>query len=192
MIAYLEPPARAIEVARAAASRSPCVKSKRGAVLFWSDSRDVIVREITAAFNGPPLPWRCDQSEDCRAQCGATCMHAESRCLATALRTGIHRMPELVTPFRDQMLCHASNYDMLHVKVVGGKVVAGGPPSCLECSKQILEAGIRAMWLYEAVHVDASTMELVGGVWRYYSAQEFHAETLRNKGLRSAAERWAR
>lgn len=39
----------------------------------------------------------------------------------------------------------------VHVKVVGGALVAGGPPSCELCSKEILDAGyVDLVWLYEA------------------------------------------
>lgn len=179
------PPARAIEVARAAAASSPCAKSKRGAVLFWSevDQLSGMVKEITAAHNGPPASWRCDGSAECRDQCGRTCMHAESRSISIALKVGIHMMP--VHAFTDQMLCHANNYDMLHVKVVDGQVVPGGPPSCIECSKQILEFGLRGMWLYELPSHNLTGHDLrdVVGTWRRYTAREFHYETLCNNRL---------
>lgn len=68
---------------------------------------------------------------------------------------------------------------MLHTKVVfeGGQWVSvpGGPPSCPDCSKLILEAGIDGMWLVE--ERDGNTVLV------RYTAAEFHDQTLRNCGL---------
>jgi deoxycytidylate deaminase len=182
------PPTRAIEVAREAALRSPCAKSKRGAVLFWNGDQFAVpmVLEVTAAFNGPPEPWLCDGSPDCRQHCGRLCMHAEARCLSAAARIGLHRLA-VANGFTDEMLANADNYDMLHVKVVdAGVVVPGGPPSCEQCSKAMLEFGIGGMWLYEQYAGDKANPI---GEWRRYTVEQFHAESLLNNGLVSAAER---
>lgn len=55
---------------------------------------------------------------------------------------------------------------MLHIKTVDGAAVPSAGPSCLECSKLILEAGVAEMWLF-----------LETG-WTRYSAREFHTATL--------------
>jgi hypothetical protein len=55
---------------------------------------------------------------------------------------------------------------MLHVKVVKGIATISGPPSCWQCSRLILEAGIAGMWL---LHSE--------GLHRY-TAEEFHRLTL--------------
>lgn len=68
---------------------------------------------------------------------------------------------------------------MLHTKValVDGLWVSvpGGPPSCSDCSKLILEAGIDGMWLMEKREGEARPVR--------YTASEFHEQTLRNCGL---------
>jgi hypothetical protein len=60
---------------------------------------------------------------------------------------------------------------MLHVKVVDQEAVPSGPPSCIDCSKAILEAGIKVMWL---LHEDG----LKG-----YPALDFHNLSLAYHGL---------
>lgn len=117
-------PERALERAVQIGARSPCVKSKRGVVVFRSDSRYL----AGEGYNAPPFPFVCDGSEACQTACGKVCVHAEQ-----AVLVGPHEGGE-----------------MLHVKVVDGVGVPSGPPSCADCSKLILESGeISAMWLYE-------------------------------------------
>lgn len=61
---------------------------------------------------------------------------------------------------------------MLHVKVdASGQMVVSGPPSCDQCSKLILRAGIAGVWL---LHEEG---------WKRYTAQEFHEATLQTCGL---------
>jgi len=40
--------------------------------------------------------------------------------------------------------------ELVHVKVVEGKLVPGKGPCCAPCSKEILDSGIAAVWLYQA------------------------------------------
>lgn len=44
---------------------------------------------------------------------------------------------------------HLQHLDLVHVKVVNGELVAGGPPSCWQCSRTIYDALIGGVWLYE-------------------------------------------
>ena len=64
---------------------------------------------------------------------------------------------------------------LLHVKVKDGVAVTSGPPSCVECSKLILHAGIAVVWLYEERE---GAPQLVG-----YPAADFHAASLAHDGL---------
>lgn len=150
-----EPPPWVIEAARKVGASSPCAKSKRGAVIFNPEEADRILDGRTAleqanisgwslegaqsgtlrtaAHNRPPAPMVCTGTEACRANCGKLCNHAEALAILYSNEYG-----------GDQAEC-----EMVHVKVVDGKVVAGGPPSCWQCSRLILETGLRGIWLYE-------------------------------------------
>lgn len=123
--------------------KSPCAKSKRG-VVIWSPS-DTLV--YATGFNHPPRQMACDGSKACRDACGKLCIHAERHAL-------------------DQLRVRKPGLHMLHVKVVDGAPVPSGPPSCWQCSRDILEADIEHMWL---MHDDGL---------RAYSAREFHELTL--------------
>src|SRR3954469_17669298 len=126
------PPDRVIEAARLLGARSPCAKSKRGVVLFDPDpdmqpepGRDDHLPG--RGWNGPPPGFECAGTEVCRSKCRNVCMHAEQIAIIDALR-GNERMRDLV---------------LLHVKVVDGVIVAGGPPSCVECSRLIVQVQLR-------------------------------------------------
>lgn len=142
------------EVLQEAASNaglSPCVKSKRGVVIF--DQKTV----YGYGYNHPPKGFTCDGSEECRANCGKICVHAEQDAL---IKAG----------------AYCSELEMLHVKLdEQGYAVAGGPPSCPDCSKLILDAGIKTMWLYELRDGEPTLVP--------YTAKDFHLETLKNCGL---------
>lgn len=168
------PPDYVIEAARLAATQSPCAKSKRGVVLFNPERHDEYVRSVgvTSAqslrptvvvsngFNGPPVPFECKDSLVCRGWCRDVCLHAEQRAIIDAL--GCDDVEDL---------------ELVHVKVVDGLVVAGGGPSCLQCSKLVAEVGLRGVWLFEASPVE--------GKWRFYSATAFHEATLASNGISS-------
>lgn len=63
--------------------------------------------------------------------------------------------------------------EIVHVKIgADGKVVAGGGPSCVMCSREMLDAGIGAVWLYQAYDGDC--------MWTRYTAEGFHAATCHN------------
>jgi deoxycytidylate deaminase len=129
--------AAALDVGR----QSTCAKSKRG-VAILTDSIGIV-----CACNDPPLPFKCDGSRRCREFCRRLAVHAEQRALLIAG-------------------ADAFEATMLHVKVVDGELADSGPPSCYECSKLILEAGIADVWLFHS------------SGWRRYEAAEFHRLSL--------------
>lgn len=167
------PPQAVIDRAVAEATRSPCRKSARGVVIYaptakspadgpppWSPQGAVVFGRGT---NGPPAPFVCDGTDLCRAACRRLCVHAEARAILEAVsrRTGGQK--------RDRPL---AGFDALHVKVVDGMLVAGGGPSCVQCSVLVLETGLDGFWLYE--EMDATGR----GVWMRYTAEQFHAASL--------------
>jgi deoxycytidylate deaminase len=143
---------QALERAVLVAPGSPCVKSKRGVVIFHRQQGVIAV-----GFNHPPQPFRCDGSMACQEACNRVCVHAESAAL--------HALRRQLVPLRPNSL------EMLHVKVVDGAPVPSGLPSCWQCSREILEAGIPMMWL---LHEDGL---------QAYSAEGFHVQTLQQCGL---------
>lgn len=134
-----EPLRTAVELAVEAAGYSPC-RSKRGAVIFRGD------RIISYGFNQKPGGFACDGSSACKATCRSEAVHAEQDALIKALANE-----------------DVAAADMLHVKVVAGQLVPSGGPSCVQCSKLALAAGIGWFWLY---HDDG---------WKRYPIREFHA-----------------
>jgi hypothetical protein len=186
------PPDIIVQAAEDQASLSPCAKSKRGAVVFTiapHGSAEI----FGVGYNGPPAPLTCGASDRCRSVCGKVCAHAEQR----AIRSFMRRTADVrVSAIRRQIL------DVLHVKLgPDGRVDAGGPPSCEQCSVAILDVGlISGVWLYEAPTPAAMETwerlckgDSVAGsfnpsgppeaAWRRYSALEFHQATLVNRGL---------
>lgn len=143
----------ALEDAVRAATQSPCAKSQRGVVIWNRELFDY----IAMGWNHPPKGFDCDGSEACREYCNRVCVHAEQHAILQA-KSGIH------------------GYEMLHVKVVDGEPVPSGPPSCWQCSRLILEAGISKMWL---LHESDRHGKLVTHL-QAYSAEVFHSLTLQN------------
>lgn len=135
------PPDHIVSFAVDASGWSPC-RSKRGVVIF-SDG-DV----ISLGHNYKPRGFDCDDSNECKATCRREAIHAEQQALMSAGNRA-----------------HAS--EMLHVKTVDGTLVPSGGPSCVECSKLALAAGIAWVWLYHDTG------------WRRYTGKEFHALSLR-------------
>ncbi len=181
-----------IRRAELAAAKSPCAKSKRGVVLTFDE------HVVAEGFNGPPPGIGCDGSTACRNDCGKRCVHAEMRALRGAA-TWLGQFPH----------SHARDggrglLDVVHVKLgEDGRVVAGGGPSCWQCSREILDVGfVRGVWLYEAGpskclscrRFEDSSAKLEerlrrcpecrseltrADAWRYYTADEFHQVTCR-------------
>lgn len=123
----MNPPQTCIDFAIETAEQSPCKKSKRGAVLFFSK----VGIPIGGAFNGPPPGYECLGNLDCRQACAKRCMHAEERIFIKA------------DPRIDMAQC-----EMLHVKVESGLLVSSGPPSCWQCSRTMVNVGLYGMWLF--------------------------------------------
>lgn len=141
------PPAHIVHHAVMMAGYSPC-RSQRGAVAFLPRNGGAL---ISAGWNRRQAP-PCDGSADCKATCARTAIHAEQVALLDAGSA-------------------AAGCDILHVKTVDGRLVASGGPSCLECSKLMLAAGIDGVWLYH----DRG--------WRRYPIAEFHRLTLNATGV---------
>lgn len=145
-----------------AANTAPCAKSRRGVVVFCR-SRDLRVERrgvpanapvvLATASNGPPGGWSCDGK--CRDACGQVAMHAEQRAILAALQAGYR----------------VKGADVVHVKTVDGRAVPSGVPSCLACSKFMVETKIARVWLYQARNGGA-------GAWYVWSAEAFHVATL--------------
>lgn len=153
----------ALDQAVLIANQSNC-KSKRG-VVIWHYKYGL----ISSGFNAPPTPLVCDGSEECRLNCSKTAVHAEQVALIRAISAMEFRhlfelKPGILLP----------DCEMLHVKTVDGKPVFSEKPSCWQCSKLILEAGILSMWLYQK---DGLTK---------YTPLEFHKQTLINCDLDSS------
>lgn len=136
----LQPPTYIIQLAIEASQCSPC-RSKRGVAIF--NRSDL----VTVGYNHKPSGFECDGSTTCKATCRVEAVHAEQAALLSA----------------DWRVLGA---EMLHVKTVDGALVPSGGPSCVQCSKLILAAGIEAMWLYQ------------NDGWHRYEADEFHRLSL--------------
>lgn len=137
-----EPPHGLVLSALRQATYSPC-QSHRGVVVFHRATLDILAR----GFNRKPLGFACDGSDACKATCRLDAVHAEQDALIGA-RVSL------------------AGADLVHVKAVDGALVASGGPSCVACSKLIVEAGIAGVWLF---HVDG---------WKRYTAAEFHQLSL--------------
>lgn len=135
----ISPPENVVTEAIEAAMRSPCEKSKRGVVIFLADLTETGDGVgIASGYNGMPSGYTCDGSKVCRASCAKRCLHAEDRAIRNAIAAnGDRRLHE---------------FEAVHVKVVDGQLVWGGGPSCWQCSRTVLDVGLKAFWLYERVH----------------------------------------
>lgn len=152
----MSPHPKLLEAAIFAAIRSPCAKSKRGAAIGSIEGVGPIVAATNARVGEP-----CTADAACRSLCSRAAVHAEQVALMGALHRG---MP-------------LAECELVHIKVVDGQPVPGGPPSCLECSKIMAKAGLGFVWLWE--------QREEGAIWVRRTAMEFHAETLANVRARS-------
>lgn len=166
------PPTNVIERARQAAMASPCGHSKRGSVVYRHEY-PMFGRVFGVGWNHPPAPMICDNSVVCHVDCSVLCVHAED----AALLEGVPKAAEVCI--------EPEQLSIVHVKVIDGVIVPGGAPSCVYCSKQILEVRIGVVWLYELSEHPLA----VRGRWKPYNALEFHQASLRNTGRPSAAIR---
>ena len=147
-----EPFKTAVDKAIDAARWSPCAKSKRGAALTAFEPRRG--RLVYGTGWNHPVGRTCSSDEACKAVCRQICVHAEIH--------AVLRNRELTA------LTLARDLEVLHVKVAGPNLdlVPSGGPSCLECSKTMVAAGVIAVWLY---HEDG---------WYCYPMDEFHQLTM--------------
>lgn len=150
----MSPPQYMIDAARAEAMRSPCAKSKRGVVLFdrgmielWESSETPMHRPsserliVGRGFNGQPGNFVCTGDlMKCSGACAKLCLHAEQRAINQALVHSGDREDG----------CSMGDLELVHVKVENDVVVPGGGPSCWQCSRLVVEVGIRGVWLFEA------------------------------------------
>lgn len=141
---------QALEAAIEAAKQSPCMKSQRGVVIWRRDLPHV----IASGWNHPPEPFECGRNRQCMQDCGKLCIHAEEDAILKALQQrGV------------------ADFNITHVRVVDGKAVPSGPPSCWQCSRTILQLRFKAVWL---LHEDGL---------HAYDPEEFHWLTLDNESL---------
>ncbi len=140
----------ALENAVTQANNSNC-KSKRG-VIIWHRTLGF----ISGGWNAPPKPQTCDGSDKCRGNCPKTAVHAEQAALMNAINSKVS----------------IDECEMIHVKSVDGKAVISDKPSCWQCSKLILSAGLKYMWLYKEE-----------GLVKY-TPEDFHEQTLINCDLK--------
>lgn len=135
-----EPTRLLVERATAAARCSPC-QSKRGVVVFL-ETYEIIGTGWNAARD-------CDGGDACRSTCSRVAVHAEQAALLSCDGDTV-------------------DADMLHLKIVDGNLVPSGPPSCIECAKLALYAGIAGFWLYHEAG------------WVRYAMREFYDLSLVN------------
>lgn len=169
---HFGPPQIVVDKAIEAANTSPCAKSKRGVVMFTLRMNGAL--DIHAAkHNAPPWPYECDGSMDCKENCRRVAVHAEQNAIIAGLRHTEHRLTihETDYPWRD-LSEDSGLLQMLHVKTVDGQLVGSpGGPSCDECSKLVLAAGVEVFWLYNGQH------------WDRYDGLGFHKATLKKNKL---------
>jgi deoxycytidylate deaminase len=132
----MPPPNFALDAAVDSADLSPC-RSKRGVSIYRGD------RIVSTGHNDQVSPFECVGTDVCKRTCRTMAVHAEQFALLQAGKD-------------------AAGADLVHVKTVAGRLVPSGGPSCVQCSKLMLPAGILGVWLF---HENG---------WRRYGAEEFH------------------
>lgn len=162
------PPEWAIAAAVEAARKSPCAKSKRGVCIYRHDAPPAH-RIVSGGFNGQPgggcaathvehilagsavvgitnrrQPTEAEHAaaRHCRDNCGKLCNHAEQRAIRSAAAAlGRSR----IWPY----------LDAVHVKIGDdGQLVAGGGPSCWQCSREVADVMLGGFWLFEVYQPD--------------------------------------
>lgn len=137
----------ALEIAAELSLKSLCSKSKRG-VIIWNPH----YLEWAGGWNAPPDTFTCQENEICRQNCGRLCVHAEQMAIINAAEARI-----------------AGSLELLHIKTVDERAVPSDKPSCLECSKLIMNnTSIKAVWLMHETGLTA------------YSPRQFHEQTIVN------------
>lgn len=192
-----EPPVEVIARAIAAARKSPCVKSRRGCAIYApkadlppGDRRNVVAKGsmlyeagddreyviLGAGHNGQPEPYVCGGRAICGNACRTLAVHAEVRTIRAAIEDLAH--------FYATSLLYVGTAQLVHVKVdERGQLVAGDGPSCEQCSREILDAPLAGVWLYEAPDNNRFNPPVTGPRWVHYHAVDFHRTTLQTLGL---------
>lgn len=177
-----EPSQFAVRMAVTTASHGPCAKSKRGVaayVAFGDDGDPIDNGEfVVACHNAPPYPISCEGTEECKTGCRQLAIHAEEAVVQSLLVREEHALWNL---------CDVA---LVHARAVDGKLVPSRGPSCVTCSKTMLYAGVGGIWLYEypQISVELGNVPEAGEAdpparWRFYTAMEFHMETLAHLDL---------
>ena len=194
----MSPPPKIVRIACEFASKSPCAHSRRGVVVFGREPAGDLGHGIAAnaitiygtGFNGPPRPFKCDGSRACQRDCGVLCMHAEMRALLCLRRSKDGFESSIL--MGEPAIPEHTKLELVHVKVdAAGQLVPGKGPCCELCSRMILDVGIEMVWLYEIEAPDEPPppgMVLATGVWRPYTAAEFHRITLEALGFHVSKE----
>lgn len=165
MIVLSSPPVHVIhraEIVAAQVQVGRCEKSHRGAVVFAPVTGQI----LGTGYNSQPYPMRCTGSPTCRRYCATLCEHAEAR----AIRCAVSAIS------RSGLGFSAGFVHLVHVKVGDDGLVPSGPPSCVQCSRLILDTpNIETVWLYERRNeVDA---------WFGYDPLTFHRQSLSNNQI---------
>jgi len=166
------PPEWAIDQAVQAANESPCQKRKVGISIYRKirpagAGCELVINTLDTGYNGPPGPVVCHGTRECRDACSKRCVHAETRAIYSLAQPSIGE-PDGLAHFTNELR-------MVHVKLDdAGRVMACDGPSCIECSKLILDVGIGGIWLFE---------QGIPRRWIYYTALRFHEITSHRCGL---------
>ncbi len=175
----MKPPQFVLESIERLAMISPCSKSKRAAIVYDAEGETL----WGFGYNTPPLGMYCDGSPACRKSCGQTCIHAEQMALRSAIynlaaESGRADILDRERPLPSGVWVGARSslfgLTMLHVKVVDGDVVPGGPPSCWQCSREILEHRLAGFWLFEITSTNALRCDYAGCDDHVTHAEHFH------------------
>ena len=135
---------RWLDYALQEAKKSPCHESKRGVVII-SENGNI----IGTGFNRPPGDFECEP-QFCQPICADYAVHAELVAMHDALIKGYS-------------LKGATLY---HARIKNNQIAPSGQPSCVDCSKQIYDWGLKAVILQ---HAEGIAM---------YEAREFHEKSL--------------
>lgn len=129
-------------------SKGSCCKSKRVSAIITKEN-------YVIAINEPPIGFICKNNETCKKVCNQICVHAEENAIIKAFQKGLD----------------IKNASCLHLKIKNNEPVFSGPPSCIYCSRKLLQSGVKFMYLF---HEDG---------WKKYTTEEFHRETLKTLGI---------
>ena len=133
-----------IKLAAEETKNSRCSKSNRGVVIVKDD-----ITLLGKGTNNPPNKVEC-LTERCYEICNEYAVHAEQNAIIEALRNGRN----------------IEGSRMYHVKVKNDEIKYSGEPSCVQCSKLVLQTGIKYFVLK---HKDG---------YGLYEAEEFHELSL--------------